>query len=122
MTEIPQGNSFFEWLEKYSPGFTKEIFNNYEKALNGTMRNPFQWKATEYALNTEFSKATQKHEHAGGVTVHIVNYTDTPQLPATTLPVGVPQVPSQIQDSSVPQTSGQVEDGSQRADQESPTQ
>jgi hypothetical protein len=55
--------SFFEWLDKNSPSdkpYSKEIARKYVDALDGKVRNPFQWHAVRFALETEFSKAVQK--------------------------------------------------------------
>lgn len=58
---------FFEWLEKHSPGYDKKIFDNFNNAIDGKVHNPFQWRATEKALDTQFSKApTQVNANVNG--------------------------------------------------------
>lgn len=65
---------FFEWLKKYEEASEKLVAEGYIKALQGRMRNPFEWKAVEKGLDTKFSKAVQKTDiTSGGKPIPLLN-------------------------------------------------
>lgn len=90
-------SSFFKWLEENSPGFTKRIFDNFSAAIEGSITNPIQWKATEKALDTEFSKATQTIEqHNTGDVRYVITRDPGEPVPSPREPGENPGGPAPI--------------------------